>query len=118
MKTSEQITQERGKTHGSFALNALISQGLKDFMRSQAGWYRLTNVQKEALDVMALKQSRILSGQGMFLDHWLDIGGYVELVKQEIQSMDDTHEQPSIRHNLDCNRKGKGRRVKRSRSRA
>jgi hypothetical protein len=31
---------------------------------------------KEALDMIALKLSRILSGQANFKDHWLDLSGY------------------------------------------
>ena len=90
MMNSKQLTEERGKTHGSFATNAIISQGIKDFMRMQSGWHRLTFVQREALDVQALKISRILSGQSFFADHWADIGGYAELALQEIHNIQET----------------------------
>ncbi len=120
MKTSKELTEERGKTHGSFATNALISQGIKDFMRSQSGWHQLSFVQKEALDVIALKQSRILSGQSFFLDHWADVGGYAELACQEIRNLENnngTGTSAAISNNLDSprrrkDRRGKGQRVR------
>lgn len=114
-QTATDLTSERGKTHGSFATNALISQVIKDFMRSQLGWYQLSFVQKEALDVMALKQSRILSGQSFFLDHWADVGGYAELACQEIRNLENnngTGTSAAISDNLDCPRRRKDRRVK------
>lgn len=90
MKSNAQaLTAERGKTHGSFATNAQISQDLKHYLRMQPGWYQMSNVQKEALDVIALKVSRILSGQSFFLDHWADTGGYAELACQEIRNLEN-----------------------------
>lgn len=119
---AEQLTQERGKTHGNFAVNAIISQGIKDFIRAPLGWQRLTNVQKEVLDVIALKMSRILSGQGMFLDHWADIGGYAELACQEIRRTEDNYEpltSAAISNYLagDQGGQGGGRAEKRTRAR-
>ncbi len=75
----EETLSERNKTHGDFAENARISQALKTVMRQSSGWGNLPDAQKEALDVAALKISRILSGQNMFPDHWLDGSGYFTL---------------------------------------
>ena len=38
--------------------------------------------QIEALDMIALKLSRILSGQANFRDHWDDIAGYAKLASE------------------------------------
>lgn len=70
---------ERNKTHGSFEMNGKISQATKQLWRGTPGWEMLTDDQREALDVIALKVSRILSGQAKFKDHWLDMGGYSHL---------------------------------------
>lgn len=78
---------ERQKTHGSFHHNAMISQKLKKTMRDPFGEtvhpYVLTDVHKEALDMIALKLSRILSGQASFKDHWDDIAGYAKLAAEQ-----------------------------------
>lgn len=86
--TREPILQEREKTHGNFATNADISQELKRIMHgtyAAGGAKQRTNygdmkpAQREALDQIALKLSRLLSGQPGFKDHWADIAGYAKL---------------------------------------
>ena len=72
----------RSKTHGPFSMNAMISQKLKRFMHEQPCWTELHDVHREALHVMALKLSRILSGQADFCDHWDDIAGYARLASE------------------------------------
>lgn len=74
------LLQEREKTHGSFADNAAISQQLKGIFEHSE--HERSHVQNEALDVIALKLSRILSGQADFKDHWDDIAGYARLVSE------------------------------------
>ena len=73
------IVQERQKTHGSFDENATTSQQLKAIFRAQPHYEELCPRHKEALDMIALKISRILSGQAAFQDHWDDIAGYAHL---------------------------------------
>ena len=73
------LLQEREKTHGSFAKNANISQQLKDIFRMNLDYRKIHPVHREALDMIALKLSRILSGQGNDKDHWDDIAGYAKL---------------------------------------
>lgn len=76
------LLQEREKTHGSFSTNASCSQELKGIFRRYGVADGLTHpksVHLEALDMIALKLSRILSGQANFKDHWDDIAGYAKL---------------------------------------
>lgn len=73
------LLAERGKTHGSFVRNAEVSQQLKGIFLLYG--VDLHAVHKEALDMIALKISRILSGQGGYADHWDDIAGYATLAK-------------------------------------
>lgn len=76
----------RGSTHGRFSDNARISQQLKDYYRIQAGYEGLTDIDREALDNIAIKVSRILSGGGagsQHVDNWDDIAGYATLAANE-----------------------------------
>lgn len=80
------LLQEREKTHGKFAENAAVTQRLKLIIRGDGpsapintGFDRMKMVHREALDMIALKLSRILSGQANFKDHWDDIAGYAKL---------------------------------------
>ena len=72
----------RGKTHGSFDDNAIISQAIKEMFRAGSGWMRLTAVEREAMDMIALKFSRILSGKSLSKEHWEDVVGYAKLVEE------------------------------------
>lgn len=80
----EQTLQSRGKTHGSFADNAFYAQELRTLFRQ--GHTGLTNIQREALDMIAGKISRILSGNPNEPDHWLDIEGYARLARNDLES--------------------------------
>lgn len=78
MSERDPLLQERAKTHGSFKQNAELSQTLKLYFRN-GGTAPQRAEQREALDMIALKISRILSGQAHFKDHWDDIAGYAKL---------------------------------------
>lgn len=72
----------RQTTHGSFSDNARYAQLLKSIFHGSRDWYVMPEVQKEALDMMACKLARILSGQATFDDHWADIAGYATLARE------------------------------------
>lgn len=80
MSTTD-LLAERGHTHGSFADNARYGQLLRALFRSSRNWTDMPDEHREALDHIAGKLSRILSGQSMFADHWADLAGYAELAK-------------------------------------
>ena len=84
--TRDPLLVEREKTHGSFQTNADLSQQFKKIMRDPFGEtrhpYVLCSVHREALDMIALKLSRILSGQANYKDHWQDISGYALLAME------------------------------------
>ena len=82
---TDTLLSERAKTHGRFEDNARISQNIKDIFHGERAYHSMTNVQKEALDCIALKLCRILSGQGGYADHWDDIAGYAQLASKAIK---------------------------------
>lgn len=73
------LLNTRQTTHGSFSDNARNGQFLRDFYRTSPAWKGMDPVHKEALDMIATKLSRILSGQASFRDHWMDLAGYSTL---------------------------------------
>jgi hypothetical protein len=82
MKRIDPLLTSRSSTHGPFAQNAAVSQAIKHIFRTQ-GKYPIDNpVHREALDMIALKLSRILSGSADFRDHWIDIAGYAKLASE------------------------------------
>ena len=74
---------ERQMTHGSFEDNAMLSQALKRAFREVPGWNHLADIEREAMDMIALKFSRILSGKSMERQHWEDVRGYAALVEEK-----------------------------------
>jgi len=75
---AKELTEERETTHGSFSANARVSQELKATIHCENS--DMTNVQREAIDMICMKLSRIASGHAHFADHWEDIQGYCQLV--------------------------------------
>lgn len=75
------VLSNREKTHGSYPSTAKVSQSLKDAMRASPNWIRLTDVQAESLEMIAVKLARILCGDPEYLDHWVDVVGYAKLAE-------------------------------------
>lgn len=76
------LTDERKGQHGDWLQQSLKAHHLKMEMHAQGeGWIKLQPHQREALDMIAVKISRILSGDPNHADHWDDIAGYAYLGK-------------------------------------
>lgn len=73
----DQLLVEREKTHGDFKVTSSISQQIKAAFDQYDD--ALVEVQREALDMIAVKIARILAGDPNYKEHWLDIAGYAEL---------------------------------------
>jgi len=88
----EKTLQERGERYGDFSVHAEIAQAIQDAMRYRfpSNWERLSDVQKQALTVIADKIARILSGDPDYRDNWHDIQGYARLVESRIPAPDPT----------------------------
>jgi len=75
-----EVLQSRNAVHGDFTDDAALSQALKDVMHVGRNWPVLNPVQREALEQIATKIGRILSGDPNFPDHYFDCIGYFTLV--------------------------------------
>jgi len=78
----DMLLVERQRTHGSFTQNAIISQQIKHVFHSYGAYPTESPIYCEALDMIALKLSRVLSGQANYADHWDDIAGYAKLASE------------------------------------
>lgn len=85
MADIEAITTERGEQYGDFTDQAHIAQDLKDYMRLIPGWQNLLPHQRESLDMIQHKISRILNGDPNVVDSWADIAGYAHIVAIRIK---------------------------------
>ncbi len=77
------LTSERGKTHGDWLTQSMLAQDLKRSLLYSYNYKQglLTSSQREALEMIAIKMSRICTGNPEEQDHWLDIMGYAQLAK-------------------------------------
>ena len=83
----QEILAERGSRYGKFSSHATITQALKEVMCGavvDTNWARLSDSQKECLDMVAHKIGRILNGDPDYADSWVDIVGYTQLVVDEL----------------------------------
>lgn len=78
MTVQETLSQRKG-THGEFKENASYAQGIKSIYKRSPAWHQMSNEQREALEMIASKISRILSGGFEHKDSWHDIAGYASL---------------------------------------
>ena len=78
-KTVTEILEERQSTHGTFEESATTVQRIKVIMRSAPNWDKLSNAQREALEMTQHKIGRILHGDPNHLDTWQDGQGYLKL---------------------------------------
>ena len=94
------ILEEREKTHGDFAETARMSQALKSLMSTGYRYPELSDVQCEALDMIASKIARILAGDPNQPDHWRDIAGYAQLALNACNASESDPTRPHDERNL------------------
>lgn len=83
----DSILSQRGQRYGEFHVHAQITQDLKDVLHASPNWGSLPNYMKESLEMTAHKIGRILNGDPMYDDSWVDIIGYTQLVVDKINGI-------------------------------
>jgi hypothetical protein len=83
----QNILAERGNNYGEFEQHARITQAMKDAMKVESlGKYsELQDYMKEALEMICHKIGRIVNGNPYYIDSWVDIVGYTQLVIDQIE---------------------------------
>lgn len=83
LRKLEDVLEERGKKHGDYREQFSMARSLKSVFATMTAQQNMTEVQKEVLDMVAVKVSRIATGDNMEPDHWLDISGYARKAYEE-----------------------------------
>ena len=87
MSDIPQILAERGSRYGQFSDHAMLSQSLQRLIFSHMNRInpqQLEPYMVEALVMICHKLARIANGNPKYTDSWTDIGGYSQLVVEEI----------------------------------
>lgn len=92
MSKTEDILKQRQQEHGSFYNNAGCSQKIKDILKTEMNYEKMDVDQKEALDAICSKMSRIVVGDHNKEDHWRDIAGYATLVADRLDASTSRYE--------------------------
>ena len=85
----EEVLKQRQATYGSFTKNAEVSQMLKYFMNQGTNYKQMPVAHREALEMIVHKIARIVNGDFNYIDNWIDICGYSQLVIEEITSYEE-----------------------------
>lgn len=77
---------ERGSRYGDFMNHAEITQDLKEIIFNHLAMRQkmMACDQMEALDMICHKIGRIINGDPNFVDSWVDIAGYAQLVANRL----------------------------------
>ncbi len=92
MNTTDLIAQ-RGLSYGPFNARARVEQNIKQAMRDSNSWITMPDDCLAALEMIAVKISRLCNGDPEHLDTWRDIAGYAECVAERLTKED--HSCPS-----------------------
>jgi hypothetical protein len=87
MSDVDAILDERGKRYGTFSGHAEIAQRLKAILRvyeAERGC-DLDADQRESLEMICHKIARIINGDPDYVDSWVDIAGYAQLIADRLE---------------------------------
>lgn len=88
----------RDQQHGGIQAVGELSQTIKHAIRQQGrNYHLLTPAEREALDMIAHKIARLLSGDSSDPDHWRDIAGYAHtIVRLQLPHDQSTSAEPPV----------------------
>jgi hypothetical protein len=83
------LAPNRDHQHGGMAAVGTVAQDIKAAMRSSKNWPALSPGHREALDMVAHKIARILSGADPHdREHWEDLVGYpIAALRQPVETI-------------------------------
>lgn len=83
-KQVDETLAQRGKHYGDFAKTFDVIQQIKDALKDGIGWAAMPPERREALEMIAVKLGRLVSGDSGHADSWHDIAGYARLVEESV----------------------------------
>lgn len=77
----DETLAERGQHYGDFKETFAVIQEIKLALQHGKGWDHMPLERREALEMIAVKMGRLVSGDSGHADSWHDIAGYARLVE-------------------------------------
>ena len=100
-----EILAERGTRYGCFFGHATISQDIKDSLRSNRNWHRLSADKRESLEMIAHKMARIMNGDPEYIESWRDIEGYSKLIRDTLETTEGATDGRVVPQVVKCGKK-------------
>ena len=89
MTDIETTLNERKGNYGTFEDNAIVAQQIKVIFEESSKYHRCSASQQEALDLIATKLARIVTGDPNYIDNWHDISGYATLIEKQLENRNE-----------------------------
>lgn len=83
-KHVDETLAERGEHYGDFKETFAVIQRIKAALQTGSGWHAMSMERREALEMIAVKMGRLVSGDSGHADSWHDVAGYARLVEQDL----------------------------------
>ena len=93
----ETTLNDRNSVHGDYTEQAAMGEAIRAVMQKGKHWTTLSAVQRDAMVMIAVKLSRILTGNPNYADHWHDVQGYARLAEREVIAHQPLPEKISVR---------------------
>lgn len=87
----DKILDERGARYGKFVDVAKATDDIQTAVWEQASLGKLDSIEPDqsvAIDMICHKLARIVVGDADYLDNWVDIAGYAQLVADRLQGIE------------------------------
>jgi hypothetical protein len=85
MTDIKKTLSDRAAKYGDFRYHAELSVHFKKVMHKGRSWPELYPYMQESLEMIQHKIARILNGDPKYLDSWVDIIGYAQLVVDRLK---------------------------------
>lgn len=89
MSAIDETLAARGEHYGDFRETFAVIQRIKAALQTGSGWHAMSMERREALEMIAVKMGRLVSGDSGHADSWHDIAGYARLVEQSLTGKEE-----------------------------
>jgi hypothetical protein len=86
-----EILEQRGQRYGKFVDVAKATTAIQEALYEQMDMEKVNMLKPDqfiALDMICQKMARIAVGDADYLDNWIDIAGYAQLVADRLQGIE------------------------------
>lgn len=100
MSAIDETLAARGEHYGDFKKTFAVIQQIKLALQAGEGWDHMPLERREALEMIAVKMGRLVSGDSGHADSRHDIAGYAQLVEESVTPVVENFDRRNPKHIL------------------